>query len=334
MRVFLHTGAGKTGTSAIQVALAALRSELGAVGIHYPHGMGATVGRAERGQVSSGNAFELAMLLNANRVVGKVERSDVVEWVNTAIAEADGRDLLFSSEAMQACRPDETEALCEMFAKAGYEVTVIFYVRHVLDMLIAGYLQFLKAGLIGNGTDPRMQDRSSFLKDQRCAYVRNLNPFARVLPQERVVVRLYDDERKDLVRNFLGLMTDAALDVPAASQVVNRSLTAAEQVMFEYLSAHSNGRTMCRVVSERLVTGGPPVSSVHTIGSADFAAFSERNKPVVDEVNTRFLRGRGELLLKSDKIVISDDPPHTPETVYQAFTNVLALFIPPPPQRR
>ena len=174
MKVTLHTGAGKTGTSAIQVALAALRPQLAKAGIHYPQGFGNTGERADRGEVSSGNAVAIGWLLDPIERKDGFDRAAILAWLQAAIAEAAGRDLLFSSEMMQ--RPDPLEAadLCRLFAATGHDVHIIYYLRHALDQSLAAYLQALKRGQIAQRSLGTLE---AFIDTQaRCPYLDALTP--------------------------------------------------------------------------------------------------------------------------------------------------------------
>ncbi|MBG9388183.1 hypothetical protein [Caenimonas aquaedulcis] len=326
MKVYLHTGAGKTGTSAIQAALAMLRPSLAAAGILYPAGFNDSDEGAARGEVSQGNGAAMGGLVNANKRHARYDMPAVMGWLNGCIAEAAGRDLLFSSEAMQFARAAEMTELCNFFASAGYEVTVIHYVRHALDQAVATFLQHLKRGQIGNGPREKLRDRKTFFERERTAYLVSLEQFAQVLPAERIIVRLYDTERTDLIPGFLRLLREKPFDVPLPVGVINRSPTAAEQVVFQELSRLPDGPRLCRLV-DRLTLNRPPGGpAVTSVTEQEFAAFASRNQPIVDAVNKHFLKGHGELLIKSDRIQVGDTVPPSPEEVYAAFANSFALL--------
>ena len=336
MKVYLHTGAGKTGTSAIQVALAAMRPQLAAAGIVYPDGFNGSDAKAEHGQITSGNGGILGGLLNTNQRRPNFDKNAVMAWLRTCIDQAGGNDLLFSSELMQTPRDGGVAELCAFFDTAGYEVTVIFYVRHALDQAVAAYLQGSKRGMTvggdtgGGETGGRetgnLSARASFLRREKTAYLAGLEPFAKILPPERIIVRLYDKERDDLVPGFLRLLRDTPFTVPAAASLINRSPTAAEHVMFEELSRVPDGARLCILVADLTVNQPSSVPVVASVTAAEFTEFSARNQTIVDEVNTRFLKGNGTLLIKSDKLVVGDIPPPPVEEVYVAFARTIALL--------
>ena len=326
MKVYLHTGAGKTGTSAIQVALARLRPQLAAAGILYPAGFKGSGDKAEQAAVSSGNAFVLGGLVNANKRRPGHDTAAVMAWLADCVRAAAGRDLLFSSEAMQSPRAPEAAELCAFFTGAGYEVTVIHYVRHALDQAIAGYQQNLKRGLIGSGEREKLQDRNAFLYHEKTAYLAHLDIFAKILPPERLIVRLYDQERSDLVAGFLRLLRPTPFVLPKAANIINRSPTAAEEIVFAELSRQPDGKRLCRTVAELALNGPASGRADQAVTEAEFADFVARNQPIVDAVNSLYLKGNGELLIKSDRIVVGTVPPPAPAEVYAAFAKYFALF--------
>ncbi len=323
-KVTLHTGAGKTGTSAIQVALAALRPQLAQAGIHYPRGFGVTDLRAERGEISSGNAVALGWLLDP------IERKDgfnlaaILAWLYTAIAEAAGRDLLFSSEIMQRPDPLEAAELCRLFAAVGYDVHIIYYVRHALDQSLTAYLQALKRGQIAQRG---LGSLEAFIGTKaRCPYLDALTPYLELLPPGRITVRLYDAERADLVSGFLRLLSDTQFTLAAPDHILNRSPTAAEQAVFNVLAAMDDGQRLCRVASDLLLR--TPLEEVpeHSVSAVAYAGFAARNQPIVDAVNARFLPDGPRLLLASDRIIRGTASAAATAEVYATFARCLALL--------
>lgn len=326
MRVFLHTGYIKTGSSAIQVALAALRDQLSANGILYPRGFEGTGADAERGRISSGNGMALAPLLNGGKSPMPFDKAAVMAWLRRTIAEAEGRDLVFSSELMRLVQPEGVEQLCGFFAEQGCKPVVIMYVRHMLDQALATYMQVLKMGTVTADPEDINANRSKFLAQYTCAYHRELQPFARVLPPEQIIVRLYDKERDTLVQGFLALLSDHTFDYEAPRAVVNRSPTEAEQVVFAAIGRLPNGKMMCRDLSNVMLNRPAASSSRLVVSQEDFDLFAARHQPIADHINSKYLMGNGELLLKSDKVSIGDVPQVPPGQVYAAFADCVGML--------
>jgi hypothetical protein len=323
MRVFLHIGAAKTGTSAIQVALAALRPALAEIGIHYPRGLSAgSEANADRGRTSMGNAVALGVLLHEGNIRAGGDAQDVRRWLRAAMDEAGGRDLLLSSETMQYAMAPKAAELCELFNAAGFEPTVIFYYRPVLDQAISGFLQQLKSGLVGDGVG-QLRDLSTSLATESAGFLRGVRSFARCLPRERLILKSFDRERQSLVAGFLALLTDRHFDIPA-EQVVNRSPVPAEEVVLRQLARLKDGRRLCRRFCDLMLNEKAKTPSPTVVSSEDFMAFSERIQPIVNQFNNRFLDGEDKLLVKSDRVQIGVLPSPSQDEVNAVFAEFVA----------
>ena len=324
MRVFFHTGAGKTGTSAIQVALAGMRTELASHNIWYPKGHGNSDDRASKGKTSSGNAVALGHWLVPPRRQPEFDLGAIKGWLDNNIAAAAGRDLLFSSETMQVPRPEMVEQLCAFFASKGYQPTLVFYVRHMLDQAVATYLQHLKRGFASMPNLANV-DLGSFLRKFQCTYVASIEPFAKLLPDDRIVVRLYDDESSSLIEKFLAIFTEAKLTIPAGDRVVNRSPTTAEQKMFQILARMNDGSRLCRLVADILLDR-PGARERLCVSEDDFAGFEKNNRRNLDTINEKYLRNGSVLKMKSDKIDVGPVPVVEAEKVFDAFASSIAFL--------
>ncbi|MBY0330143.1 MAG: hypothetical protein K2X49_05675 [Acetobacteraceae bacterium] len=328
MKVFFHIGAGKTGTSAIQVALAKSRGALAEAGLHYPELPAGGDDRAARGEISSGNARLLAWFCNRNLAARDASLDGAQRWIADSIAAARGRDLVFSSEAMQSARPDETREMLGLFQEAGYVPEVIFYVRHLLDHAVAEYLQHVKMGFATLAVRDRVDSLASFLPHYRCRYLRSLRPFADVLPREAVHVRLYDAERPRLVPNFFALI--GAPPPPAADAqggVVNRSPTPEEVSLFETVARQPDGTRLCRALSDLLLNSPARSDLPFTVAEEDFERFAARNQAAVAEVNAAWLPGPDKLLMRSDRIRVGTPAPPPVEQVAARFGDMMATVL-------
>lgn len=324
MRLILHIGAGKTGTSAIQAALAELRSELGAAGILYPLAHSGAGSNPDDQGVVRGNARFVGDYLNTNKHRDGFNPEDVLAWLRGIIVEAAGRDILMSGESMQFANVKQTDQLIRFFSAAGYETSVIFYVRHLLDHAISGYLQNLKSGNIGAGARGRLRDRNTFFRAGICQFADSLEPYATVLPPQRIFVRLFENERHDLVPRFLALISDHGFPKVDAEKVVNRSPTIAEQVVFTELAQLEGGRRLCRHVASLMLNTPATERTDIAITPEELAIFTRRNKSIVERINNDYLKDNGTLRIKSDKVRIGVDEPAPPEAVYATFARVLA----------
>jgi hypothetical protein len=327
VKVYLHIGAGKTGTSAIQVALAQHREALAAAGVLYPVSAHGSDRRAARGEISSGNAIPLGRFTNPGAAPEGFDAEGVLSWVQGCVAEAAGRDLLFSSESMQFTRPDRAARLVETFRAAGYEPVVIFYVRHLLDAAVAEYQQFQKLGLPLLRGGQRVGSLGEFLRQYRCRYLQSLEPFAALLPREALRVRLYEAEREALIPNFFAIVSDVVPPAAAREKVVNRSLAPEELPVFERLGALPDGPRLCRLLTDTLLNAPPLSRTPVCVPEAEFAAFEALNLPILERINAEFLAGPDRLRLRSDRIAVGQPAPVELDQVYGVVVEYLAATL-------
>ena len=330
MRVFLHAGFGKTGSSAIQVALARHRPALAAAGLLYPDGATASDAEASAGGISSGNAVRLAWLLNLRLSPDGFSEAEGWAWLEACIKAARGRDLLFSSEIMQGARPERLQALADFLRARGAEQIGILYLRHVLDHAVAAYLQHLKQGFATLAGHDRPRSLHGYLGAYRCPFLRRIREWQAAFGPRGIMIRLYEAERQRLVAGFLDGISEAAL-LPdsAAGGVVNRSPTAAEAVVFEHLASLPEAPALCRALTTRLLNAPLPAgvaTEPPSVAASDYDSFALRNEPIVARLNSRFLPRGPELLLHSGRIPIGAAEPPA-DAVQEALIRGLAAAL-------
>lgn len=335
MDVWLHVGTGKTGTSAIQVGLARARERLAAAGLHYPAAFYPDQDASAReGGVTSGNALALGRLLQPRLAPSRFDPAAARAWLAGTLAEAGGRALLFSSEAMQM--PD-AEAAAPVLALLGdggrRRVRVLYYVRHALDHTVAGYAQALK---IGEG---RAQPLEEYLAGVRIPFAAQLEAWARLVGREAIACRLYDEDRADLLRSLLATVHPAAAPLAAAAGppegvadrssggVVNRSPTPAEMRLLVRLNAEPDAAALCRRLVQGVLNAPPAVPQALSVGEAAYAAFAANNAATVEAINRDWLgpAGRASLRLTAGSIRIGEAAPAGEAAAAEA--TVAAAFI-------
>ena len=275
--------------------------------------------------ISSGNAVGLALFLNPGRAKNGITDDEVKTWLRGCIEKAEGRDLIFSSELMQHFLKEKAVELFESLRDAGYEPVIIHYVRHALDQTIATYLQNMKFGFEAYKIRHGIPDLSKFLRAHKVQYVATLSQFQQLLPSDQIVVRLYDDNRHRLMASFLEMVTDKVLEMSEPPpEALNRSPTAAEQVVFRELAALPDGGMLCRLATDMILNEKPIRESYMSVSADDLAAFTTNNQNIVDFVNRNFIGSTGKLLIKSDKIAVGENLEPRESDVREAFVAVIA----------
>lgn len=257
-QLILHVGTTKTGSSALQSALALSIDVLAAQGIHYPDHQ--RLEAARLGHITAGN----------------VTADTFVETARSA-RDAGFDRVLMSSEDLFRHLGQTPEVLAEV---AGFydEVTCIAYLRDPIDWILSDYGQLIKRGGATLTLDEylevaRIPDLPAFM-----AAVEGAGATARV--------RNYSRYKKTLVPDFeaaLGLEA-GTLNVPPRGQV-NRSLTRAESFVQMKFNEHW-GRESSRFVSDVLCNELPDIrSEVARCSPEAFEAFVARITPDVEACN-------------------------------------------------
>lgn len=177
VRLVVHAGRHKTGTTALQAAFVAEKDLLREFGVFYP-----SIG-------TRGNAHhELAEALTPKgiRHHGGVFRAEkmLAEIMHHAY-NSDASTILLSSEAFQNCKPETLKSFFK-----GLEPEIIFYIRNKLDYAVLSYSQKISA------TDyPYSMDR--FVQhDFRVDYMEYFQKWLTVFG-EKIYLNKYASEKDD-----------------------------------------------------------------------------------------------------------------------------------------
>jgi hypothetical protein len=226
---FVHVGAHKTGTTAIQRFLAGNRDVLAHAGLSYPQS-----GRLSAQLPGHHNvAFELTgdpQFDRARGTLGDVTRE---------LAGVQPRHACISSEVFQYLHVDDAGlvALRDALASAGFRPRIVLYVRAQDEYLESLYAELAKHGLLLSFADftgtvmghgiVRYGRGWAFRFD----YTKLADRFASVFGADAMIVRNYDDGgcAGSLVRDFLaavGVTDPAAADAAGAQAAYeNQRLT-------------------------------------------------------------------------------------------------------------
>jgi hypothetical protein len=262
---YLHVGAGKTGTSAIQAVLPSIRDLLVANGVYYPEDITQSEVKAKLGQVSSGNAMTLARLVNNNLPRPKDWRQDeAILWLNNSLDKAESleADILFSNEHLQFGHPDLLRETLSLFLERQFSVKVIYYVRTAIDYSLSAYLQALKVGAFPSEANTTLL---GYLKKDRVPFRRTLKAFEDIQDYVPVSieVRNYDKHKDNLISDFVQQFLPEYTHAPSKSSFINRSLTPLEQIVFERLAKLQNGQLLCKKLGSVLVKQKARMKSNH-----------------------------------------------------------------------
>ena len=216
----LHVGVHKTGTTALQAALADARADLAELGVTYP---------------GSGTYQHAAVLAGAGRVYGWKRDDEVPTHMWDALVEqAQGRSII-SSEFFDDLEPDVARRMIDQLGGAQ-RVRVVVTLRSIGAILPSAWQQRIKAGYTGRYSAFLKQ---VFAKDlttraenfwYRHDQVAQVQRWADIVGADRTyAVVIPDGDRTAIFRAFEGLLSlpEGLLSSrPITTQ--NRSMTAPE----------------------------------------------------------------------------------------------------------
>lgn len=299
-KLYLHVGAGKTGTSFIQEQCALQHSKLAEQGLWYPVTT-QLLKRISKGHVTSGNIRDLLpWLCPKHPVVHKhslsMELGMVKSWFDKLISEADGRAVLLSSETLQHADAQAIAQLIDISDKLGYKTMIIFYARHALDHAISNYRQHLQCGMLSLDGERMGGDTAldSWLKTRMVPFRQTLTLYSEILGDNSIEVRSYDGEKDTLLEKFfghLGISISPAACNPTR-QIVNRSLTVTESELLIAISTLLS-QEQVRLFGDWLISR-PAIESKYStprnfsVNREALNKFKVRHQAMIDDINQRW----------------------------------------------
>lgn len=223
--IVLHIGVHKTGSTALQSALAAARPDLRSHGVLYP-------GRDE--------AHHAAAWAVTGFTMGYGEEATTVKARNwpTLVRQARGHSgpVMISSEFFGRMRPG---AVAKVVDALGPErLRVVFGVRRLGDLLPSSWQQYLKSGLTVTYREWLRDVLTSSGKPtttqgfwHRADFAALVRRWSAVLPPEQITAVVLDSEHRGILFRTTEQMLDlpqGLLDPYRTSTRENRSMTAAE----------------------------------------------------------------------------------------------------------
>lgn len=226
MKINLHIGTVKTGTTSIQTSLAANREMLGGQGILYPASLKLP------NNTALATAFQAPEKMDDLRkkagVAGEVAvlqyRETLRKELENEISRAGCRRLLISSEHLSSRldRPGEIEVLHTFLLAISNEIDIYIYLRPQDALYISLYSTAVRSGGVLPFAFPDAAEvRHDLLYDEL------LEKWAAVFGRERIHVRTYDEAvsaRGDIVADFwewLGLPFEHRSEVADANRALD-----------------------------------------------------------------------------------------------------------------
>ena len=273
-KIFLHIGAGKTGTSALQSHFVLNREYLQENNYYYP--VANNESRAKNLKITAGNGIDLAQLLMQKECsVEKIEAL-ALEYIKNA----EGKDILISSEILNLFRPECAYIFKNAVNKLGYEVIVIYYVRAIADHLVSSYHQQLKRHAYS-------KKFTVFIHNRRNNFLETIIKCTEVFHKDHLIVKNYDRVQDklfvDFVENILELTDIQGLIIK--NKTINRSLTGFEVALMRHMNMSFQNFKDSTFISDALIYGDPNAKYNMSISSKDLEIISTKHTDDVEMIS-------------------------------------------------
>ncbi len=321
-RLVLHIGMGKTGTSALQVALVRNREHLAATGIDYPAHPSDEVARAHG--VTNGNGSAVADLLGSELAVAAVELPHArhgLQALCQAVAGSPYRTTVYSSELLYRFDPRHLAVLVAEAERAGIDLSVVAYVRDIAPYFFSAYSERVKRNGFAGTFEEYISGADDFAR--RVGLFRpRISRLLEAAGPARAHVLHYDSVKRDLAGSF----ARDVLDVTDISRwqrppvTVNRGLSAREFAILRYVNAGCAGAEWSGDVLVTDDATGAPTG----ISRRALELLEERFAPEVDWFNATLLRDRMALAGDVQILADSDRPPALAPDEYALLDRLVA----------
>ena len=315
-KIYLHIGAGKTGTSAIQAQLAINKDVMSKNNVYYPTSN--TEERAKNFKITSGNAVQLALVMKEETA----DRNKIEKIVKDYVTEAKGKDILLSSETMQQYTDEAALILKEAALKLGYEVKLVYYVRAIADHMMSSYHQSIKRH---NNTN----DFSQMIRGKNKRFLQTIERSGENFGFENLVLKNYDMVKDnifvDFLVNVLGI-TDVS-EFKIVNKTVNRSLTKFELGLMKHMNQFFNKNGQSAFVSDALIHNNPNMKYKMTISQKDVDKLMQIHEEELEKINAYLPENERPLKLVDSLNIVDDEKTIELNAFQESVSAILAEII-------
>lgn len=280
MKLILHTGSPKTGTTSLQIAFAQNDAALLKHGVVYPEGYRSE--RARLGLMTSGNGVHLANYIRPHLPHEIDDKDGYLDVFRDLLRNNTHKTVFLSSEFLALPAGDRLDRVREVISEFGYVVEIVYLVRDFVPMAWSNYAH----NVVKHGEQRTFVE---FLQDFDPGYELRLVQAIEAFGPDCLNVRNYCDWKDDIIGHFFAEILGAP-DVSVSRIEANTALSLAGVESIRRINCAGRGRvSLPEVVSEiRLLTsGGPMVPELSdSLNDRLQSRFSEQAKFV-----NRYVRG-------------------------------------------
>ncbi len=224
--LILHAGAGKTGTSLLQVLFARHAEHLERANVVYPRGF--LFDEAAAGYITSGNGVAMANYIRPELEHPIPNKDAFIDELDRQLSLAEGKHVLYSSEFLAFEPGRKSDSIAATAARNGYTPRVIYFVRDLGPAAFSTYSQRVKR-------DGEPRSFSDFIRTWNLTYRDRIEQACTVFGSERVEIYNYDEKREELATFFFQTLLGTDF-TPSENPIVNRSLSSKETEFLRYMN--------------------------------------------------------------------------------------------------
>lgn len=313
MRLVLHIGLPKAGSSAVQHSLERRASELSGLGVHY-----AVAAGARNASISSGNGLELARYLDPRRrppgfSVSDFERSFEKSYLSPAHPVS-----VISSEFLAYADEDMLRRFRDVLL-GRRQIQVIGFIRDLYGHARSSWMQLVKRGAYTRSFEQfvdELYQNSQF---------RVLRVFNKVFGWERMAFLHYETHAGDIFGAFLDAIGAPRVAAEPAP-LINRSLSQAElDVQLRWNRLHRN-KALATAMSDHFLQRNPDRAGAALWRPQVAQVLEDRFGDEVRYINDKYFRAPQQLAIARNEPRSFAEPAeaHPPESYPQVMADAAA----------
>ncbi len=273
-KIFLHIGAGKTGTSALQSHFVLNKQHLERNNYYYPATKNEL--KAKELKITAGNGIDLAQLLRQEDCNIESIEALALQYIQ----DANGKDIIISSEILTLFRPACAKVFKDAVNRLGYEIIVIYYVRAIADHLLSSYHQQLKRHAYS-------KKFTAFIQNRKNNFLETISKSINVFGRENLIVKNYDVVKGNIFLDFIENILEIGdmQNLIVENKKINRSLTEFEVALMRYMNISFKNAKDSTFISDALIYGDPNAKYKMSISDKDLKIVSKKYSDDIDKIN-------------------------------------------------
>lgn len=296
--IFLHIGAGKTGTSALQSQFVINQDPLEKAGIYYPSSN--TDEKAKNFQITSGNAVALGEIMKNK----ETSKSSLKKVLIQDIKNSKGKHILYSSEVLEPFDENNMNIFNEIALNNGYRLKIIYYIRAIGDQTVSLYHQLLKRHLY-------TKSFTEYLEISNNRFLTIIEKSIRAIGEEHVIIKNYDKVKENITHDFLinVLKVPNINNFQIQNKSVNRSLTKFEVSLMTHMNKFFTKTHQSTFISNALIHTNPNANYRMSIEQKDAERLKQIYANQIEKLNQYLPPEEKSIKLIENLQILEDDKP-------------------------